>query len=90
MTEREMIITLMLALFTATGSAWCLYNRDKESRRLLEIDKRWRPLKQDEIESTRFQKIKRRMVIGYSVFFCVSTIGFMYFWYKIAKFHDWF
>jgi hypothetical protein len=90
MTEREMITTFVLAIFTGAISVWCLYSRDKESRRLLEMDKYWRPLKHDEIESTRLQKIKKRMVIGYSVFLCVSIIGCAYFGLKIARFRGWF
>jgi hypothetical protein len=90
MTEREMITTIVIAIFTGAGSAWCLYNRDKESRRLLEIDKYWRPLKHAEIENTRLQKIKRRMVIGYSLFLCISIFGCAYFGFKIGKLRLWF
>jgi hypothetical protein len=84
MTEREIITTFVIAIFSGAVSAWCLYNRDKESRRLLEIDKYWRPLKNDEIENTRLQKIKRRMVIGYSIFLCISIVGCVYFGFKIG------
>jgi hypothetical protein len=90
MTEREMITTLIIAILTGAGSARCLYNRDKESRRLLEIDMYWRPLKHGENEDARLQTIKKRMVIGYSVFLGISLIGCLYFAFKLGTRHLWF
>lgn len=90
MTERELVVGFLLALFGGAGSAWSLYKQHHESHRLLEIDKYWRPLKLDERESDRLEKIKRRMIVGYTVFLCMSIVICAYLGFKIAKFQGWF
>jgi hypothetical protein len=90
MTERELVVGFLMALFGGAGSAWSLYKRHQESRRLLEIDKYWRPLKQDEQESGRLEKIKRRLILGYTVFLCMSIVICAYLGFKIATIQGWF
>lgn len=85
MTEREMIMTFTLALLAGAKSAWSLYNRDVESKRLFEKDRSWRSAKTSEDDHSRLNKIKRRMVLGYSVFLIVNVFVCGYFAVKILQ-----
>jgi hypothetical protein len=83
--ENELLKGFFLSLFSIIGAGWSLYNRDRESIRLLKIDEYWRPLKAGELESARLAKIKRRMVIGYWLIFCVGFIEFGFFAFEILR-----
>jgi hypothetical protein len=83
--DRELIVNLFVSLFTAAICAWSLYNRDNEAHRLLRLDKFWRPLQEGENESARLEKIKRRMLIGYSIFLCLSIAWFVFFMLRFGK-----
>lgn len=88
--DRELVVNLFISAFTGAISAWSLYNRDNEARRLLGLDKFWRPIQKGENEGARFEKIKRRMIIGYSVFLCLSILWFVFFMVKFVKRLAWY
>jgi hypothetical protein len=88
--DRQLIINLLLSVFAGGVSAWCLYNRDRESQRLFRADKLWRSLKEGEEASNRLETIRRRMVIGYSVFLSLSILWFLFFGIKLIKQLGWF
>jgi hypothetical protein len=84
----EDIRYFLLSLLGVIISAWCLYHRVHESERLCKIHIAWYPLKEGESESARLEKIKRRMVKGYSILFCIGVVvclflGFMIVWSKL-------
>jgi hypothetical protein len=83
--ETELISGFLGTLLLAIVSAWSLYNRDQESKRLLEMDKYWRPIKEHESESTRLSKIRRRMVIGFSIFLCLNIAMCLFFGFEIVR-----
>jgi hypothetical protein len=88
--DRQLVINLLLSVVAGGISAWCLYNRDRESRRLFEADKAWRSIKKGEEENSRLETIRRRMVIGYAVFLSLSIVWFVFFGIKVVKRLGWF
>jgi hypothetical protein len=74
----------------AIVSAWTLHKRDHEAKRLFEMDKFWRPLKEHEIEAMRFAKIRRRLVFGFSIFLVLNIAMCAFFAFEIARSLGWF
>lgn len=72
-----------IVLFATTGtlSALVLCHRDSEAQRLFELSKRWGQVKTD--ENTELRKIKRRLVVGYSIFLVVSLMSLAVFLVKL-------
>jgi hypothetical protein len=83
--DKELLKGFLLSFLSVIIAGWSLYDRDRESLRLLKIDKYWRPLKAGELESARLAKIKRRMVIGYSIIFCVGFSAFAFYIFEILR-----
>jgi hypothetical protein len=83
--DKELLKGFLLSFLSIIIAGWSLYDRDRESLRLLKIDKYWRPLKAGELESARLAKIKRRMVIGYSIIFCVGFSAFAFYIFEILQ-----
>jgi hypothetical protein len=83
--DKELLQGFLLSLISVIIAGWSLYDRDRESIRLMKIDKYWRPLKAGELESARLAKIKRRMVIGYSIILCVGFSAFAFYSFEILR-----
>jgi hypothetical protein len=83
--DKELLKGFLLSFLSVIIAGWSLYDRDRESLRLLKIDKYWRPLKAGELESARLAKIKRRMVIGYSIIFCVGFSALAFYIFEILR-----
>jgi hypothetical protein len=74
---------VVLFVITGTLSALLLRNRDREAQRLFELSKLWGQIKAD--EKTELEKIRRRLVVGYSAFLVVSLIMLVVFLVKLLK-----
>jgi len=88
--DTELISGFFGTLLFAIVSAWTLYKRDHEAKRLVEMDKFWRPLKAYETDSMRFAKIRRRMVFGFSIFLFLNIAMCAFFGFEIARSLRWF
>ena len=66
-----MIRLIILFTFTGAVSAWMLYRRDAEARRLYEIEKQWKGMARDDI--ALYQKRRRNLIIGYTAFLLISV-----------------
>jgi hypothetical protein len=73
----------ILFLFTGGVSAWKLYRRAAESQRLFELRKKWGYVARD--ESATLQRLRRNLVIGYSVFLVVSCVMLVWNLYMLIK-----
>ena len=63
--DKEIVRNLVRTAWIAIICAWTLYDRDRESLRLLKADLLWRSLKPGENRRRRLSTIKRRMVTFY-------------------------
>jgi hypothetical protein len=81
--ETELISGFLGTFLLVIVCAWTLYNRDSESRKLLEMEKLWRPPKAS--ESNRLATLKRRMVIGFSIFLGLNTAMCLFFAFEILR-----
>ena len=88
--ETELLSGFLGTLLLAIVSAWSLYNRDHESKRLFEMDKHWHRMKEPESASTRLATLRRRMVIGFSIFLCLNIAMCLFFGLEIARSLKWF
>lgn len=62
----QIVVGVVLFLFITCYSAYFIYYRDQEARRLLDLAKLWGKQVEDEAKELRGTQI--RLVIGYSVF----------------------
>jgi len=62
----QLVVAAVLFLFITGYSAYFLYHRDQEARRLVDLAKLWGKRVEDEANELRGTKI--RLVVGYSVF----------------------
>jgi hypothetical protein len=83
--DKELLQGFLLSALGVAISAWSLYHRDYESNRLLKIDIYWKPLKAGEPESHRLAKVRRRMVIGYSIIFCIGICTLAFFTFELLR-----
>jgi hypothetical protein len=90
MEEQNLVTTFIMAFSGGVYSAWLLHNREKESRKALEADKRWGRLKDGENELERLNKLRKRMVWLYSAFIFVAILTCAYTGYEIAIIKEWF
>ena len=88
--DRGLVRGLASALVATLASAWFLYHRDHEAKRLFKLAISWRPLKPGEKESERLAEIKRRMVMGYWIFLFIGISGGIYCAIRIARSLKWF
>ena len=71
-------ITGILMLFVGgVISASMLTRLDRESRRLLELDKYWYPRKQRGTDESELRKIKLKIKIMYNTFLVISIVGIL-------------
>jgi hypothetical protein len=88
--DKEIVRNLLRAAFIVIMSGWTLYDRERESRRLLKADLLWRPLKPGEDEGPRLKTIKRRMVIGYWIFLSIALVLCAFWLFELGKSLGWF
>jgi hypothetical protein len=73
--QSRLFCGVFLFLMTGGMSIYILSHADQETERLLKLTKLWGPQKTD--DAVAFQKIRRRLIIGYWGFLIVSIYGLL-------------
>jgi hypothetical protein len=81
--EAELISGFLGTFLLAIVCAWTLYNRDKESKRLLKAERLWRPSRASELG--RLETLRRRMIVGFSIFLALNIAMCLFFGFEIIR-----